>query len=209
MDNLLTHRQVGYPFRQTQRRRLAAILLGTPYGEASIIVDSIDTITRFSVCSLKEDTYGNVQRDLKRIILAYTTTIINIENLRSNLPLHWTDVQGVKGSPEAEVLLAALRGGLQELLDAFEKFSTELRLSRAEVKQARSAATAPQASSSQALGHGDLKAQDSRREHNGGPEKQGLTNYATSEEQVSARSRPHRAEGEARRRYPEMQEHRR
>lgn len=47
--------ELGRPFRQEYRRRIAAVVLGSPYGDVGIIVDAIDSLTRLAVCSLTED----------------------------------------------------------------------------------------------------------------------------------------------------------
>ena len=134
---------LGIPFRQEYRRRIAAVVLGTPYGEVSIIVDAIDALTRFAVCSLKEDKYGNVQRDIRSIVQTFTNTILALERLKGTFNFHWTDVDQVKDCPETDVLLAAMRGGLQEILDAFSEYYEVLRLTKSELRIAKEAATPP------------------------------------------------------------------
>lgn len=134
----------GWPFRQEFRRRMAVVVLGSPYGDVGIIVDAVDSLTRFSVCSLKEDLYGNVQRDVPNIIRTFTNTIKKLEGFKQSLGTHWTDVEKKQDSPEVDTILAALKGGLQELLAAFGDYSEDLKLSRKEMREAREAAT-PQA----------------------------------------------------------------
>ena len=131
----------GWPFRQEYRRRIAAIVLGSPFGDVGIIVDAIDSLTRFAVCSLEEDKYGNVQRDVKLIIQTFTASVTKLEAFRHGLPLHWTDVEKKGDSPEIDTILAALKGGLAELIGAFGDYSDDLRLSQSEMRLAREAAT--------------------------------------------------------------------
>ncbi|KAL3427717.1 nuclear envelope protein (nucleoporin protein Ndc1-Nup) [Phlyctema vagabunda] len=131
---------VGWPFRQAYQRRINSIVLGTPYGDVGIIVDAIDALTRFAVCSLTEDKYGNVQRDVKTIISTFTATINQIQKFRTTLTFHWTDVEKKAESPEVDIILATLKGGLHELLAAFEEYAFDLRLSQAELRSAREAA---------------------------------------------------------------------
>jgi nucleoporin NDC1 len=120
---------------------MAAVILGSPYGDVGIIVDAIDSLTRLAVCSLKEDPYGNVQRDVPKIIKTFTATIAQLEGFKQSLGMHWTDVEKKKESPEVETILAALKGGLHELLDAFQDYSADLQLSQRDMREAREAAT--------------------------------------------------------------------
>ena len=120
---------------------MAAVVLGSPYGDVGIIVDAIDSITRLAVCSLKEDPYGNVQRDVPNIIRTFTTTVAKLEDFKKRLGVHWTDVEKKQESPETDTILAALKGGLHELLAAFGDYSEDLRLSQRDMREAREAAT--------------------------------------------------------------------
>lgn len=132
---------LGWPFRQEYRRRMAAVVLGTPYGDVGIIVDAIDSLTRLAVCSLKEDPYGNVQRDIPTIIRTFTAIVMRLEGFKNSLGVHWTDVEKKQQSPEVDTILAALKGGLNELLDTFGDYSADLRLSPKDMREAREAAT--------------------------------------------------------------------
>jgi len=120
---------------------MAAVVLGQPYGDVGIIVDAIDALTRLAVCSLKEDKYGNVQRDVKLIIRTFTTTVTQLEGFKKSLGVHWTDIEKKQESPEADAILVALKGGLNELVTAFGDYSEDLRLSQSEMRMAREAAT--------------------------------------------------------------------
>jgi len=93
------------------------------------------------VCSLAEDEYGHVQRDVKTIIQTLTTTVLNLEALKENLGFHWTDVERKKDCPEVDIVLNALKTGLNELVNAFGDYSEDLRLSQSEMRAARVAAT--------------------------------------------------------------------
>jgi nucleoporin NDC1 len=137
----LLQTSAGKPFRQEYRRKVAAVVLGQPYGDVGIIVDSIDALTRFAVCSLKEDKYGNVQRDVKLIIRTFTTTVTKLEGFKNSLGIHWTDIARKQESPEADAVLVALKGGLNQLVTAFGDYSEDLRLSQSEMRMAREAAT--------------------------------------------------------------------
>jgi nucleoporin NDC1 len=132
---------MGQPFRQEYRRRMAVVVLGTPYGDVGLIIDAIDSLTRFAVCSLKEDPYGNVQRDVPTIIRTFTATISKLEGFKQHLGTHWTDVEKKRESPEVDTIQAVLKGGLHELLGAFGDYSEDLRLSQRDMREAREAAT--------------------------------------------------------------------
>jgi len=132
---------LGVPFRQEYRRRIAAIVLGSPYGDVGIIVDAVDSLTKFAVFSLAEDQYGNVQRDVKLIIQTFTTTIMKLEDFKARLDFHWTDVERKKESPEVDEVLNALRSGLDQLITSFGDYSEDLRLSQSEMRMAREAAS--------------------------------------------------------------------
>jgi len=134
---------LGWPWRQEYRRKMATIILGTPYGDVGIIVDAIDALTRFAVCSLAEDKYGNVQRDVKTIIQTFTKAINILEEFKQKLPFHWTDVEPKRESPEADAILAALKDGLGELITQFGDYAQDLGLSQREMREAKEAVTAP------------------------------------------------------------------
>jgi nucleoporin NDC1 len=130
----------GAPFRQQYRRRIAAVVLGSPFGDVGIIVDAIDALTRFSVCSLTEDKYGNVQRDVPLIIRTLTSTVKKLQDFKKNLESHWTDVEKERVCPEVDAVLVALKTGLDELITAFGNYSQDLGLSQSEMRKAREAA---------------------------------------------------------------------
>jgi nucleoporin NDC1 len=131
----------GKPFRQEYRRKLAAIVLGQPYGDVGVVVDAIDALTRFAACSLKEDSYGNVQRDVKLIIRTFTNTITKLERFKKSIGVHWTDVEKKQESPETDTILVALKSGLDTLIKDFGDYSEDLNLSQSEMRMAREAAT--------------------------------------------------------------------
>lgn len=138
---------LGYPFRQEYRRKIAAIVLGTPYGDVGIIVDAADVLTRFAICSLTEDKYGIVHKDVKIIIQTFTKAIVRLEAFKAEIGVHWTDVEPRQESPEVDTILATLRGDLQALIAAFDEYAEDLKISRSEMRVARNAATSPVATS--------------------------------------------------------------
>lgn len=131
--------QLGWPFRQEYQRRLKTIVLGTPFGDVGLNVDAIQSLVGLAVHSLSEDQYGNVQRDIKAIIKNFTVIILNLENLKSNLEIHWTDVMSIQESPDIDLILVTLKNGLGELIDAFGKYSDNLGLSQRDLKMAKEA----------------------------------------------------------------------
>lgn len=132
--------KLGWPFRQEYRRRIAAVVLGTPYGDVGIIVDAVDALSRFAVASLKEDKFGNVQKDLRTIIITFTDAIEGLERFRGDIGVHWTDVERIQESPEVDTVLAALKGGLGALIASFGGYATDLKLGMGDMRRAREAA---------------------------------------------------------------------
>ncbi|KAI1135768.1 nucleoporin protein Ndc1-Nup [Hypoxylon sp. FL0543] len=131
---------IGLLFQQLFARRLTTVVLGRPYGELSIYINAAYALSRLAVCSLTEDQYGNVQRDVPAIIRTFTVVIKKLEKFRDNLPMHWTDLQKNRDCPEVDELLDALKDGLSELITAFGQYATDLRLTRADMRLAREAA---------------------------------------------------------------------
>ena len=138
---VLIETKAGAPFRQEYRRKMAAIVLGEPYGDTGIIIDAIEALTKLAVCSIKEDKYGQAQRDVKLIIRTFTNTVTKLEGFKKSVGIHWTDIERKSESPETETILTALRDGLTELIRAFGDYSEDLRLSQSEMRMAREAAT--------------------------------------------------------------------
>jgi nucleoporin NDC1 len=133
----------GRPFRQEFRPRIAAVVLGQPYGDAGIILDAVEALSLFSVHSLKDDIYGNVQKDVPDIIRMLTKSIVGLEAMRKSFGVHWTDVAGNKESPEVDTILEGLRGGLQSIVAAFGEYFDDMKMNRADVRAAREAAKTP------------------------------------------------------------------
>lgn len=138
--NILQTPYIGWPFRQEFGRRLTAVVLGTPYGESSFYVNAIFALSQLAVHSLREDKYGNVQRDVATIIRTLTQVTSKLESFKASFPVHWTDVEVKKESVEVDVILEALRDGLKELLEAFGPYARDLRLSMTDMRLAREAA---------------------------------------------------------------------
>lgn len=131
---------VGWPLRQRFNRRLVAVVLGTPYGEPSLYVNAINALSLLAVHSLKEDKYGNVQRDVATILRTFTAVASKLEAFKSNFPVHWTDVEKDRTSAEVDAVLESLREGLKQLVEAFGPYARDLRLSMTDMRLAREAA---------------------------------------------------------------------
>jgi nucleoporin NDC1 len=134
------HSTAGWPFRQHYRRRVAHAVLGAPYGEPSLYVNAACALSQLAVHSLREDRYGNVQRDVAAIVRALTGLARKLDAFRSGLATHWTDVEGKRESPEVEQVAQALREALVRLIEAFGPYARDLRLSLTDVRLAKEAA---------------------------------------------------------------------
>ncbi|KAK4696767.1 nucleoporin NDC1, partial [Lecanoromycetidae sp. Uapishka_2] len=130
----------GHPFRQTFKRRICTIVLGSPYSELKLIIDSINATSALALASLKEDSYGKVAKDVPLLIRVFCSTITSIEGLVSSLPAHWTDVEFSKGDrrvEEVDLLVESLKTGLKAMVGAFGQYANELGLGREELSTAR------------------------------------------------------------------------
>ncbi|KAK4118728.1 hypothetical protein N657DRAFT_605800 [Parathielavia appendiculata] len=136
------HSAAGWPFRQHYRRRLAHAVLGEPYGEPSLYVNAACAVSQLALHSLREDKYGNVQRDVAAIVRALTGVAKKLESFGGDagLATHWTDVEGKRECPEVDEVLSALRDALARLIEAFGPYARDLRLSLTDVRLAREAA---------------------------------------------------------------------
>lgn len=132
---------LGAPFRQPFARRISTVIFGSPNSGASTIFHAIQSLTKLSACSLKEDSLGQVQKDIPNVIRLLVSTIQSVQSLVQTLPPHWTDVefdaQRSRQVKEVEELLDVLKGGLQEVLISFGEYAEALNLSRAELRVAK------------------------------------------------------------------------
>ncbi|KAI1816614.1 nucleoporin protein Ndc1-Nup [Poronia punctata] len=137
-------RVLGWPligpfFRQNFGRLLSEAVLGSPYAEASLYANAAYALSQLAVCSLNEDIYGNVQRDVPAIIRTFTAVIKKIEKFRDSFPAHWTDVAQDRQCAEVTELLTALKDGLAAVIKGFGPYSSDLRLSRMDMRLAQEA----------------------------------------------------------------------
>lgn len=148
---------IGKPFRQTYAQRLCSIVFGTPYGQLSSLVDAIESIAQLLLSSLTEDSFGQVQTDVPRVISLFTNTITTLESFLSSsdaagLDIHWSDVTfPPPNKPEAQakarrddvvdvdILLSTLKASLADLLFAFEQYQREVGLQSKDIRLAKAA----------------------------------------------------------------------
>lgn len=131
-------------FQQDFRTQFAAAVLGTPYAEPTLIINAVHVLCRLSVHSLAEDQFGNVHRDVVSIIRTLTAVIKKLEAFRQSFPIHWTDVKSKRESPEVDEVLSVLRTGLSEVVAKFEPYSSDLRLTMADIRLAKEASATVQ-----------------------------------------------------------------
>jgi len=131
---------VGGLFGQAYGRRLVAATLGMPEAEPVLCVNAVTILSKLAVNSLGEDKYGNVHRDVPTLIRTFTSTIRKLEAFKASFPVHWTDVEGSKEAPEVDMVMSALKGGLGQLIEAFEPYRNDLRLTLTDMRVAKEAA---------------------------------------------------------------------
>ncbi|KKA28002.1 hypothetical protein TD95_004855 [Thielaviopsis punctulata] len=130
---------IGPFFRESFRNRFNAVVFGAPYAEISMYLNAASALSALSVASLSEDKLGKVYMDVGNLVKTFTGIILNIEHSKTTFPLHWTDVKGVRNTPEVDVVLAEMKSGLQEILGEFEIYASDLRLTPADVRLAKEA----------------------------------------------------------------------
>lgn len=134
---------LGSPFRQTFRRRVSTVVLGSPFSELSVIVDSVNALTALALASLTEDKYGKVAKDVPLLIRAFVSVIQSIEGFVRDSPVHWTDVEfsdSDRGEEGVDLVVGSMKAGLKEMVDAFGNYATELGLTEREMNVARGVA---------------------------------------------------------------------
>jgi nucleoporin NDC1 len=141
------HSPFGVPFRQSFRRTVNVVIAGTPYSHAGTIADAATALAGLVACSLKEDQYGRVQKDVPDIIRAFVAAIKKIDDFVTRLDVHWTDVDFVGKSdaeknvvPEVKQVVDALSDGLRKILLAWVEFLDTCGLTKAEVREAKALA---------------------------------------------------------------------
>lgn len=136
---------LGVPFQRTLDRRAAAIVLGSPTGDAGVLVDAIEAVTVLASHSLKEDTYGKVQQDVPSIVRALTGSINQLELLQQSLQPHWTDVEADQRDRAHDLsdvvfLLHHLRASLTQIINDFGRYAHNVGIGAKELRAAKRAA---------------------------------------------------------------------
>lgn len=128
---------LGAPFRQTFRRRVCVVVLGSPYSKFCQIFDAIDILSRLAIASLKEDNFGKVHSDIPLLIRTYASTISTLEAFVASTAVHWTDVEfRDRKVEEVDILLACLKEGLRALVESFGSYADVLGINQKELKDA-------------------------------------------------------------------------
>ena len=133
----------GRPFRRTFRLRVSTVVLGSPYAELSPIIDSVNALTALALASLTEDIYGKVAKDIPLLIRAFVSIVQSVEGFVTNLPADWTDVEFSESDrrvEEVDLVIASMKAGLKQMVDAFGKYAPELGMTEKEIKVARTVA---------------------------------------------------------------------
>lgn len=134
---------LGRPFRRTFQRRVSTVILGSPYGELSSIVDSIHALSALAFASLTEDPYGKVAKDVALLIRAFVSVIQSVEGFVRDLPVDWTDVEFSESDrriQDVDLIVASMKAGLKQMVDAFGTYATELGLTAKDLRVARTVA---------------------------------------------------------------------
>ncbi|KAH8899720.1 hypothetical protein GQ53DRAFT_741900 [Thozetella sp. PMI_491] len=136
--------QAGWLFHKEYNRYIETVVLGTPYGEPSLYINAAYALSQFSLHSLREDKYGNVQRDIASIIRTFTSVTRKLEAFKKSTPNHWTDVTKSRETPVVDEIITALKEGLGQLVESFEPYARDLRLSLTDIRLAKEAAALPE-----------------------------------------------------------------
>ncbi|KAK3061949.1 hypothetical protein LTS18_005120 [Coniosporium uncinatum] len=128
-------------FRSLFRSRATTVVCGSPYSRLSSTLYAIDALTNLTLASLKEDTYGLVQKDVATIVRSFATTIKTLDRFLKTLDVHWTDVgfseEDRKKVPEVNAIVGALKDGLRKVLVAWGEYLDSVGLSKAEINEAK------------------------------------------------------------------------
>jgi nucleoporin NDC1 len=134
---------IGPLFRHDFRTRFTATVLGVPHVEPTLYTNAVAALCKLAVQSLQEDKFGNVHRDVASIVRTLTMVIKKVEALKSGFSTHWTDVTGVRDTPEVDEVLDAMRAGLELVLAHFEPYSSDLRLTSTDLRAAKEVMSKP------------------------------------------------------------------
>ena len=133
---------VGWFFTSTITAQINATVLGSPSGNAAVVVDVIEALTKMQVASLTEDTYGKATPTVPVTVRVFTKTLTLIEAFVSQ------NKQSVRGgTEEVDVIIERLRASLKELLSAFQVYLIDQGLGIADLNQAKKAIEPPKSES--------------------------------------------------------------
>ncbi|PNS19549.1 Nuclear envelope protein ndc1 [Sphaceloma murrayae] len=129
----------GGAFRIPFTCNITAIVLGHPHSRSANIHNAVQALCRLTVCSLKEDNFGQVQKDIGKIMRVLMAAIRDVQGLLATYPPHWTDVEfdGKRRAPEVEELVVAMKMGLEEIVMSFGEYADALGVSRQELRAAK------------------------------------------------------------------------
>ncbi|ETI22324.1 hypothetical protein G647_06398 [Cladophialophora carrionii CBS 160.54] len=134
----LRRSRLGWFFNSTNTAKINATILGNPYGNAAVLIDVIEALTKMQVASLTEDTYGKATPTVPDTVRTFTKTLNLVEDYVAR------NKQGVvEGIEEVEIIIERLRASLKELLSAFQVYLIDQGLGIAELNQAKKAIQAP------------------------------------------------------------------
>ena len=137
---------IGFIFRQTFDLRSKVKVFGSPRSEMELVTFAIDSIAHLAVNAIKEDSMGQVSKDIALIMRTLGNIISRIKTFMRESPVHWTDVKFQSTSAEArhvkeiDVLLIQLQTALKHIIEGYGKFARDMSLSSEEMKVARLAA---------------------------------------------------------------------
>nr|POE94343.1 nucleoporin ndc1 [Quercus suber] len=152
---ILRQPSIGWIFQQTFSRCVAAAVLGVPYSKKSDIEHAVESLVKLSTVALTEDNYGQVSKDVPRIVRTLTKSITDLSSFVATFAPSWTDVDfgpkrttghagesielPARHAPEAQEVLVVLKSGLEQTLLAYGEYASGLGLSKKEVREAREA----------------------------------------------------------------------
>lgn len=142
---------VGFPFRQTFDRRANAKVFGSPTSEMELISFAINSLAHLAVAAIKEDSMGQVSKDIGLIMRNFGNLIARIKTFMNQFPVHWTDVHfqatagGGRHVRNVDLLLDQLQTALKRIIEGYGKYARDMNLGAEEMKAARMAVGLPTA----------------------------------------------------------------
>jgi nucleoporin NDC1 len=182
---------VGFPFQQKFSDRATAVICGAPHSVKTPLLSAISSLSQMAICSLKEDEYGTVSKDVPSIIRTFVSAEATIVNFLNSLQPHWTDVEfnhempGAREVPEVEQVLFELRDGLTRLINEFGEFAFDLGLNGSEIRQAKAAVMRGRKEEESAQPNG--KSEEKKENRGGKPEEKKENRNGKQEEKKESR----------------------